>query len=529
MKTRLFALALLLATSAALQAQQADWPQPDLSTAAAPVREAIDAVQQRMRNLLGKEDDPITLANAWMALGDVYLAHEYQTEARAAYARAVERQPERSDLQYRLALISILQGDDETALAALDRALALPHPDVIVPGRVRRGQILLERGRNDDALADFERALALQPEHPAALEGQGRALLALGRPEAAIEPLRRALELDPGASRIYTLLGNAFRASGKPDAARQAFALAGDGEPLLLDPVLAQIQVLSRSPQFFLESGLAQADRGDFVRAAELIGRALSLVPEDLKMLSTYAQVLVEAEQDELARAAFERLEQAGVISAMDRAYLARIEARAGALDRAEQTYAQALAADPELVLAREGRARVWLAQGRYRAAAGAFAELAESVAEPSRRASFEYWLGLARLGDGNCAGAMAALDAAAARVERPGAALLDARIRARATCPEVAAELRAEALEWAEMLYDARPGLESSATLAMAYAGVGRFDDAVDLQAQAIFEALKDGTLESRPELTANMQRYQQQLPAARAFGPDDPVWTLR
>jgi len=526
MKSRFVVLLLTLAVAAHAQNE---WPRPDLGQAAAPVREAVEDAQQRMRALLDQSDDQGIQANAWMALGDVYLAHEYQPEARAAYARAVDVMPDRSELRYRLALIAILQGDDDVALSALEESLSLPHPDVMVPGRVRRGRILLDRGRNDEALADFERALRIDPDHPAALEGLGRARLALGDAEGAIEPLLRALELEPGATRVYTPLGMAFRNLGETESARRALSRAGEGEASLHDPVLDRVQALSRSPQFFLESGLAQADQRQFGRAAELIGRAVSLDPDDPALLSPYGQVLIEAGLDELAREVFKRLVAAERMSAMDYAYLARLEARTGNAEQAEQAYAQALLSDPELDLAREGRARMWLAQGHFLAAAGGFSELAESMQQPDLRATAEYWLGLAWLGDGNCAGALAALEAAAARVDQPGSALLEALVRARSTCPGVDPNLMAQALEWGEALYDARPGLESSATLAMVYAALGRHDDAVDLQTQAIFEALKQATLEARPELQANLERYRNGEGAERAYAATDPVWSLR
>jgi hypothetical protein len=52
-----------------------------------------------------------------------------------------------------------------------------------------------------------------------------------------------------------------------------------------------------------------------------------------------------------------------------------------------------------------------------------------------------------------------------------------------------------------------------------MVFAALGRFDDAVDLQAQAIFEALKRGQLEVRPDLQADMERYQNAQPARVPF----------
>ena len=52
------------------------------------------------------------------------------------------------------------------------------------------------------------------------------------------------------------------------------------------------------------------------------------------------------------------------------------------------------------------------------------------------------------------------------------------------------------KALDAAEARYGASPGRDEAETLAMACAANGRFEDAVDFQTQAIFEALKEGAL---------------------------------
>ena len=59
-----------------------------------------------------------------------------------------------------------------------------------------------------------------------------------------------------------------------------------------------------------------------------------------------------------------------------------------------------------------------------------------------------------------------------------------------------------------------------------MAKAANGRFEEAVDYQALAIFEAAKTGRTDAQTELRANMQRYQEEKPAARAFAPGDPIF---
>lgn len=90
---------------------------------------------------------------------------------------------------------------------------------------------------------------------------------------------------------------------------------------------------------------------------------------------------------------------------------------------------------------------------------------------------------------------------------------------RLRATCLDAGGDALEEALEWAEGLYQQSPGLDTAETLAMVYAAHGRFDDAVDLQAQAIFEAHKQQILGNRPNLHTNMEQYQASRRAAVPF----------
>ncbi|HKD31380.1 MAG TPA: tetratricopeptide repeat protein [Xanthobacteraceae bacterium] len=94
--------------------------------------------------------------------------------------------------------------------AALDRAVELAqravHLDPRLPeARAQLGQVLLCKGRHDDALAEFERAFALNPnfiDHRYAL-----ALILAGEPARAIEVLELNMRLDPFRTGPFQFMG----------------------------------------------------------------------------------------------------------------------------------------------------------------------------------------------------------------------------------------------------------------------------------------------------------------------------------
>lgn len=92
--------------------------------------------------------------------------------------------------------------DFDRAMVALD-ALVEYCPDY-TEGWNQRAFVAYLRQDYAAALADLERALAINPDHVAALSGLGLTLMRLGRTEASQSVLRRALTLNPWLSeRVY--------------------------------------------------------------------------------------------------------------------------------------------------------------------------------------------------------------------------------------------------------------------------------------------------------------------------------------
>ena len=115
----------------------------------------------------------------------------------------------------------IMLGDDEEALAAFDRALAL-RPDA-APWHNDRGQALARLGRMEEALAAFERACALQPGFVEALNNAGNLLADLGRYQQAHQLYLQALKARPGHPVTYRNLGNFLTTTQQWQGALTAF------------------------------------------------------------------------------------------------------------------------------------------------------------------------------------------------------------------------------------------------------------------------------------------------------------------
>jgi tetratricopeptide (TPR) repeat protein len=92
------------------------------------------------------------------------------------------------------ALVALARGDRDRAQATLDEALRI-HP-ACVPAMVNAGNLLLEAGDLDGAIAHFEAAIVLDPDYPEAHHNLGVAFRRAGRRSDAVRELRRATGLE---------------------------------------------------------------------------------------------------------------------------------------------------------------------------------------------------------------------------------------------------------------------------------------------------------------------------------------------
>ena len=134
-------------------------------------------------------------------------------------------------------------------------------------GYATHGQVLAKSGNNEEALAEFERALALDPYNVRALYGRGLIRQAEKEHQQAIEDFTAANGLSPQKAEPLLARANSYFAL---DKAKEA--VADLDEAVQADP---------NSAQAWSARGAAYERLGDKVNASASYSRALALRPRD--------------------------------------------------------------------------------------------------------------------------------------------------------------------------------------------------------------------------------------------------------
>ena len=165
---------------------------------------------------------------------------------------------------------------------------ALPPAGIEAFLRRRRAETLLAAGRREPALAEAERAVALDPsraEHQATL---GCARWEIGDLEGAKAALDRAREINPACAAAALLESRLLAAGGDPDRAVEVLGLGLAQAPAPLQPA------------FYLARGRLREDLGRFSLARADFDKAIALGRQDADAIlgretALLSQALAEA------------------------------------------------------------------------------------------------------------------------------------------------------------------------------------------------------------------------------------------
>ncbi len=226
---------------------------------------------------------------------------------------------------YLLGVVQSSLGKNELALASYDKALAL-RPD-FAEANYNRGNVLKKLNRLDEALASYERTIALQPGYAKAFSNRGNTLAELKRFEEALVSYDRALVLQPNLVEALYNRGNALYALKRFDEALGSYDRAVAVQPKHAKAIYNRANTLAKMQRFdealvnynqviALDPGYAEAlyNRGNTLRelkrfndALDSYSRAISIRGDDGNSFSNRGVTLHELGRFDEAVADFDR------------------------------------------------------------------------------------------------------------------------------------------------------------------------------------------------------------------------------
>ena len=221
-------------------------------------------------------------------LSSVNLGQAYQVigrlgDALAVLDRAIDRAPGQALLHRARASVHRLRPDDRAALEDRDRAIALSPGDDpnLAADHVERALILEKFGRNLEALAACDRALALEPNGASVHRVRGAVLMKLKRFDEAIRSFDVCLARGSPSSALYEARGLALAHRGSYGRAIADYTMAMSTGP-------ATASLYGHRGWSYLFSGAPAPAEHDFDEALRLSpadahalgGRALAYVQE---------------------------------------------------------------------------------------------------------------------------------------------------------------------------------------------------------------------------------------------------------
>jgi tetratricopeptide (TPR) repeat protein len=210
------------------------------------------------------------IAPATYADGEAAFRAGDYASARRMFESYITTRPENPWGHYMLGLAAWKSGDLGSAEEAFDRSIALDSNHV--KSYINAGRVLLDLGRNHEALERGKKAVELEPVSSDAHRVVARAYHSMGQVDSAIDAYRQTLLIDERDVWALNNLGVLYLDKGEPE--------------LALAPLARAVQLRSTAPVFQNNFGLA-LERTGHIAAAQLAFQAA------LQADSTYTKASV--------------------------------------------------------------------------------------------------------------------------------------------------------------------------------------------------------------------------------------------
>ena len=466
-------------------------PNVDTSKLAPADAAQVKAARTEFDNAHGKLVGP-PLAQVYASVAAAYARAGFKDAAAIAFYDASQIDPEDGRWMY---LRGVIARDlKQNAEARADFEAALKLDEIYLPIRYRLSDTLVDLGNLDDARKVLERTIREHSDQAVAFAMLAQISMRQKRYTDAIENLQRALKLEPQANQLYKTLADAYTGVGNTAAAAAAQAKAGDVAPRLADPLVvalysnsAPAQQLSGTP---LEQAEQLANSGKVAAARAKLAEYQKDHADDIDALAFQSRLEASLGNQLIAQAAADQALTLKPDSATALFARGLVYEYAGDDNQAYAYYQRAVRADVKLAPARLLLGNAEMRRGRFSQAAEQYRQLA--LLQPDD-AQAQAHLVAAEVAAGQCGRALADTSAAQKRNPKDGE-LMQVFVRLASTCPAAKQEERDMALDYAKALYKQRPDAGDSSALALALAAHGKYTEAQQYQAEAIFQAVRSG-----------------------------------
>ena len=207
----------------------------------------------------------------------IFSKRKQYLEAIYIYDLIISKRPE-AGIYYNRGVVRSDLGQKQVAIADYDRAIAI-NPN-FAQAYYNRGNAKSDLGQNQAAIADYDRAIAINPNFAQIYYNRGNVKSDLGQKQAAIADYDRAIVINPNLAAAYYNRGNAKYGLGQKWA-----AIADYDQAIVINPNLAQAYYNRGNAKYNLVQ--KQAAIIDLTKAAELFRQQgkMDLYEQTIKLI----------------------------------------------------------------------------------------------------------------------------------------------------------------------------------------------------------------------------------------------------
>jgi len=156
--------------------------------------------------------DAVEFGRNYLSYGSMFFQRGYFDQAEAAFERALHDNPESAEALYGMGSVYLNQQKTAEARESFERATKLhaSYPDTLANAWNNLGLLSAREGRTEEAIAYFQQALRLSPDHLVALDNLGSAYRQLKQWDDARKAFERALAVSPNDPESNYGLGMVF-------------------------------------------------------------------------------------------------------------------------------------------------------------------------------------------------------------------------------------------------------------------------------------------------------------------------------